>query len=239
MVINPALTSGIIFLGVFTQSLTGFGSALVCMAILPALVGLEIAAPLVALVSITLEMMLLVKYRKAFHWQAIKPLVLSALIGIPIGVWALRKVNEEIFLRILGFVIAGYAIYALLNIRLVKMKRPAWAYAMGFLSGLLGGAYNTSGPPVVIYGNCRGWQPIEFKTNLQGFFLISNLFVVANHAWQGNLTRPVMEYYLWSIPAILIGVITGAGLDRYLSPEVFRKIVEVLLIMLGIRLILP
>ena len=40
-----------IFLAVFTQSLAGFGSALIAMALLPGIVGIQIATPLVALVK--------------------------------------------------------------------------------------------------------------------------------------------------------------------------------------------
>jgi len=50
----------IIFLAVFTQSLSGFGSALVAMALLPALIGIHQAAPLVALVMATIEIFLLI-----------------------------------------------------------------------------------------------------------------------------------------------------------------------------------
>jgi uncharacterized membrane protein YfcA len=146
-------------------------------------------------------------------------------------------VDERLFLTVLGVVIFVYALYALLNIKMPELASPLWAYAAGFLAGILGGAYNTSGPPVILYGNCKRWPPLEFKGNLQGFFIISSLFVALGHAAGRNFTQPVWEYFLWTLPAIGAGYIAGTYLDRYLNPEIFRKVVLVLLILLGMRLI--
>lgn len=228
---------GVIFLAVFVQSMAGFGLALVSMALLPGIVGIQVAAPLVALVGIPLEFLLLVKYRSELNISAVWPLILASLFGIPLGIYVLKRVDEDIVLTFLGIVITGYAIYSLLEVKLPQMKHPIWAYGSGFFAGLLGGAYNTAGPPVIIYGNCRGWLPAEFKGNLQSFFLVGTLFVVAAHVLSGNLTEVVWLDFLWVIPAIGLGFVAGTWLDRYLNPEVFRKVVLVLLILMGLRLI--
>ena len=135
-------------------------------------------------------------------------------------------------------VIIGYALFALLEIRLPQMTHPAWGYGFGFLAGLLGGAYNTSGPPVIVYGNSRGWEPDEFKSNLQGFFLISSIVIALGHAWNGNLTPEVWRYFLTAIPALAVGIVAGIRLDKFLNLETFRKTVLALLIVMGIRLII-
>jgi uncharacterized membrane protein YfcA len=191
---------------------------------------------MVALVALTLQLILLARYHRALNIRAIVPLAAAAFLGIPLGVWALSQVDEDVFLTVLGIVIAGYAVYGLLVVRLPELKNPAWTYIAGFVAGLLGGAYNTSGPPVVIYGDCRRWAPAEFKSNLQGFFMATDLFVIANHAWRGNITSEVWKYYLWALPAIGLGVLAGTSLDRRLNPQTFRKVVLSLLLGLGLRL---
>jgi uncharacterized membrane protein YfcA len=228
----------VIFFAAFTQSLTGFGSALIAMALLPGLVGIHTAAPLVALVAATLELALLLRYRSALNLRAVWRLALAAVVAIPLGVLVLRQVDERIVLSLLGTVLAGYALYALLDLKLPALERPGWGYGFGFIAGLLGGAYNTSGPPVVIYGNCRRWLPAEFKSNLQGFFLLTDLLVIGAHALSSSLTRAVLLDYLWALPAIGLGLLAGIGLDRRLNPEAFRKLVLGLLVVMGVRLIL-
>ena len=84
------------------------------------------------------------------------------MVGIPLGVLMLKRVDETVVLTILGVVIVGYAVYGLLKLKLPRLDGAFWPYLVGFLSGVLGGAYNTSGPPVVIYGNCRGGRQASF-----------------------------------------------------------------------------
>lgn len=227
----------VIFLAVFVQSAAGFGVALVAMAALPPIIGLTSAAPLVALVALLLEVFLVVYYRQALRIENIWRVIAASLLGVPLGVLFLKNIPERFTLSLLGVVIAGYALYALLRLRLPRLERPMWAYLFGFAAGMLGGAYNTSGPPVIIYGNCRGWAPAEFKGNLQGFFLISSVVVAASHYLGGNFTPQVWRDFVLALPALGIGLAAGLSLDRRIRPETFRSGVLLLLLVLGIRLI--
>lgn len=227
-----------VFLGVFTQTLTGFGSALVTMAVLPAVLGIRTASPLVALMAITLETALLIRYRSAINLGAVWRLSLAAVSAIPIGLVAIRSIPEAIVLSILGFILVSYSIYALITPKLPELKPPAWAFGFGFLGGLLSGAYNVAGPAAVIYGNCRGWRPDEFKSNLQAFFIVNDLTVLISHTLAGNLTPTVWSNYLLALPAIGLGIFIGLKVDRRIDPATFKKIVLVLLIVMGARLII-
>jgi uncharacterized membrane protein YfcA len=208
------------------------------MSILPSLLGIQIAAPLVALMAITLEAILLIRLRSAINLRAVWRLSLAAVVGIPIGIVLVRSISEDIVLTILGIVLIGYSLYALIAPRLPELEHPAWAFAFGFVGGILSGAYNVAGPAAVIYGNCRRWNPDEFRSNLQAFFLINDAFVLINHGLAGNLQPIVWSYYLVALPAILLGIFFGLKLDRRINPDVFRKMVQVLLIVMGLRLIL-
>ena len=226
------------FLGCFTQSLTGFGVALVTMALLPSLIGLQIATPLVALVGIVLEALILIRYRGSLKFKSILGLIVSCMVAIPVGVIYFRKLDENIALFLLGLIILLYAIYALWGFRLPTLYHPTWAWIFGFAGGLLGGAYNTSGPPAVVYGNCRKWTPQEFKSNLAGYFLVGSVVVVFTHWLSGNFTSEVWFDFWVTLPALLIGFILGQSLDKWIDPELFRKIVLVMLVVLGIRLMM-
>lgn len=227
----------ILFAAVFTQSVTGFGSALVAMSLLPHLVGIRIAAPFVALATLLMEILLITYYRHALRWRAIWRISLASFLGIPLGVFLLSHIDERILLTILGMLLIGYAIYGLLDQKIPQIKHQLWGYSAGFLAGILGGAYNTSGPPVIIYAHSQNWKPAEFKGNLQGFFLLVSAFVTISHGLSGNLTPAVWQYFLYSLPAIGIGMWIGLRLDKVIKPENFRSIVLCVLLLLGIRLI--
>jgi hypothetical protein len=227
----------IVFVAIFTQSLTGFGLALVSMPLLTAVLGVQTAAPMVALFGLVAEVILLLYYRAAVNVQVIWRLILASLIGVPVGILVIGALDEQVVLTLLGVIVAGYAVYALLKLRLPDIEGSLWAYGFGFAAGILGGAYNTSGPPVIVYGNCRRWPPQEFKANLQGFFLLTTVFVIVSHALAGNYTAEVLRYTLLTLPALAAGVVAGLALSKRINATTFRTMVLWLLLALGAWLI--
>jgi uncharacterized membrane protein YfcA len=232
-----AAVLGVVFAGVFTQGLVGFGSAMLTMPLLPGWIGLPLAAPLVALIAVPTEVIGLFRYRQSLSLRAVSRLVIGMLVGVPLGLMALRYVAPGLLLRVLGALIVGYATYALFEWRLPALHAPGWGYLFGWIAGVIGGAYNTSGPPMVIYGTCRRWPPAEFKGNLQAFFLVADLFVSVAHAAAGNVTLAVCRYFLLSLPVVVVGVLAGMALDRFVNPRLFRRLVLSLLLVLGLRLL--
>lgn len=228
----------IIFFASFTQSVVGFGTAMAGMPLMVGVLGIAISAPLIAMVGLTLEVVMVLNYRQSVSLAVMWRLIAAAVVGIPLGIYAVRRIDEETVLTVLGVVIAGYAIYGLLRLRLPELRSQLWAYGAGFLSGILGGAYNTAGPPVVIYGHCKRWPPEEFRGNLQGFFLVIDVLVVANHAILGNVTPEVWRTYLIALAPLLLGFVIGTRLATRINPDLYSRIVLVMLVILGVRLIL-
>lgn len=235
----PILT--IIFFAVLVQSLSGFGSGLVAMPLLAQLIGLEKAAPLIALIGIFLNLSLTLYYRYEFQLNAVIRLTLSAAIAIPFGVYWAQYFNPEFGLKLLGFVIIIYAAIALIlerfKIPLPRLDSPRWTYGFGLLSGLLSGAYNTGGPPVVIYGACRRWNPAVFKSNLNGFFMVSTAMVIFNHALHRHYTDTVFKLFLYSLPVMAIAIVAGLFLSKFINPIGFRTLILILLVAIGLRLL--
>lgn len=225
------------FIAGFIQSATGFGSALIPMPILIRLFGIQIAAPFVSLLSLLIETILFLHFKKMINFRVVRQMAVGLIVGIPIGIWAPRYLQERFVLSTLGVVILGYALYSLLNLKLPQLQKPLWAYLAGFLSGLLGGAYNTTGPPAIIYGNCRRWEPTQFKANLQGFFIVASIWVAINHGLAGNYTISILRTFLASFAAILVGIWAGLKISQRINPDIFRKIVHWLLILLGVQLL--
>lgn len=226
----------VVFLAVLVQAATGFGLALVSMPLLTAVLGLPTAAPLMAIVGLGAEFVLLLHFRAAVNLAAVRGLVLAAFIGTPVGLYLLRVIDPAVGARVLGLVVAAYAAYALLSPYLPKLTHPSWAWLFGFAAGVIGGLYNTSGPPVIIYGSCRRWPPTTFKGNLQGFFLPTGILVLAGHMWAGNVTPTVWHNVWLAIPAAGVGLLVGVVVGGRISPATFRKVVLFFLLIIGLRL---
>ena len=231
------LIGGILFLSAFTQGLSGFGVALVSMALLPGVIGIRDSIALVALIALVVDFSLLLRYWRSLQFQKVLPLILASLVGVPFGIFLLRRLDEGLALAILGIILVGYSLYALSGLRLPELKNKAWAYGAGFIGGLLGGAYNTPGPPVIMYASCKKWEPDVFKGNLQSFFVQNSIIVVLGHWISGSFTSDILSLFWRGLPWLVAGIFAGLWMDRSLSPALFRKLVFVLLIVTGLRLI--
>ena len=239
VLIEALLVCVIVFGSAFPLAVTGFGVALVGMPLLAWLLGVQVAAPLVALYGILLNLVILYHYRLSFNYRATAGIIMSSVIGVPLGVWTLSNINETVVLHVLGLILIGYSGYVLIVPRLPQISpNPGWAFGFGFIAGCLGGAYNAFGPPVIIYGNLRRWSRNEFKSNLQGFFIVNALVVIITHAVNGNLSWLVWRNCALAVPASLLGLAVGLWLDRFINQELFRKLVLYLLLLLGLGLLL-
>jgi uncharacterized protein len=227
-----------LFFAFLTFGLTGFGSGLIGMALLVPVLGLATAAPTFALISICGECLMFLRYREHIQLQSVWRLATASLIAIPIGILIIPHLNEHLVLIILGIVVAGYGIYSLFMPHLPTITNRRWGFAFGFVSGLLTGAYNSGGPPLVIYGNLTRWGREEFKSNLPGMFMLNSVVVITSHFLAGHYTQPVLENVIIGLPAMLIGLFVGWALDKRVNPETFRKMVLFLLVVIGVRLIL-
>ena len=124
----------IVFFAIFTQTLAGFGLALVSMPLLVLVIDIQVASPLVALIGIVAEIVLLARYRDNLQIQTIWRLAIASIVGVPIGVILLSQVDGDLILMVLGVVIAGLCAvwiveffdYQLLLIRVGHMDSGSW-----------------------------------------------------------------------------------------------------------------
>ena len=232
------IVSGIIFLAALTQSVTGFGFAIVSMSFLPGVIGLQSAVPMVTLVGIVANVVIWYSYRRYCNFNAVKILAIASIITTPFGVFLLKYIPEAIALKGLGILIFSYVLYDWLNLSLPSLKSSIWAYLFGGMSGILNGAYTTGGPPVIVYANCRHWNPQEFKGNLTAIFFFGSLLAAIVHGWQGNITISVGKFAIYSLPGFALGLWLGIMLSNKINPQVFKRITLALLMVAGLRLLI-
>ncbi len=225
---------GIIFAAAFVRSALGFGDAVVAMPLLAMAIGLKTATPLVAFMGPTISLLILMKGWRAGDMKAAARLIVASLLGIPLGIYGLARLPEEPLKIVLGVLILLYGLFGLARPSVRIRGEKAWVpWMVGWTAGVLGGAYNTNGPPVVAYGMLRGWPPDRFRATLQGYFLPTGLMILAGHGLAGMWTGEVLKLYLYSLPAIVVGVVLGGLINKKLTQSVFAKLVYVSLAAMG------
>lgn len=223
----------VLWLAAFVRSAVGFGDALLAMPLLALLLGLQVATPLVGLTGLVISLIILSTSWRQVDVRNFWRLTVASLVGMPFGIWLLQHGDERVVNLVLGLLLVGYGAYNLSRPTLPALRSEAWAYPFGFVAGVLGSAYNTSGPPVVIYGAMRRWPPDLFRATLQGFFLVSNVIVIAGHGLAGLWTQELLLLTLLSLPVLLSAIAVGAVVNRRIPAAQFTRVVNGLLVLVG------
>jgi uncharacterized protein len=232
------LIAALVFLASFVQSLSGFGFAIVVMPLLTLVLGLQTAAPLVALTALTVYVINVARFRRAINAGEVLRLGLASALGVPMGIWIVANMDATLVKQALGLLLILYALYSLARPTAAWIPSPRWVYPAGFVAGCLGGAYNTPGPPAIVYATLRQWPRDEFRAGLQSLFLVNGLLVVASHFVAGHMTVPVLTYCLYTVPALVLGILLASRVDSKVDRGRFRLLVAVMILLVGLTLVL-
>lgn len=232
-----ALIGIIVFLAGFTHGLSGFGSILLSLPLLAIFLDIKTVIPLVGLIGLCITIILFIQLWKHLDWRKIYPLFVGALPGIPIGVFFLKKLDQAIIQWILGIILVTYSLYSLFFLSTNKGIREGWAYLFGFFTGCLGGALGAPGPPAIVYTSLQNWSKDKIKVTLQGIFLVAFSGVVLFHAVSGITTAAVFRFFLVSLPLLFLGTYAGSLFYGRIREEYYKRIVLVLLALLGVLMI--
>jgi uncharacterized membrane protein YfcA len=228
------LTVLALFLSTIIRQISGFGFALVSMPLLTLLLGIRAATPFVAISSVTVGLLMV-----SSNWQEADRRILFqlfgvALLGVPLGVLLLGYLPEEWVKRGLGFLLVFYSLYALFQPELPLVQNAFITLICGFASGVLTGAYNTGGPPIIVYGTLRHWSREQFRSTLQLFFLLVSTLAVIGHGLTGLWTTQMWWLYLYSLPGLFLGHLVGDKLHRIIPSHLFSRIIYGMLIVTGL-----
>ncbi|OPZ11051.1 MAG: Sulfite exporter TauE/SafE [candidate division BRC1 bacterium ADurb.BinA364] len=215
----------------------GFGDALIAMPLLAMLIGVRDATGLVGLAGMSLSILMLWNERQAVDFRGAWRLILASCMGIPVGLHFLKHGDERIVKFVLSAVIIGFSLFKLLRPALGRLKSDNAAFLFGFCAGVLGGAYNSDGPPLVIYGSLKRWSPQAFRATLAGIFATTGWAILIGQASAGLWTANVMQLYVLALPLVAAAALIGKALHRVLPPGKFDFCIHAMLIVIGAGLL--
>ncbi len=221
----------------FTQGFTGFGSALIMLPLLTMLLGVKTVVPLVILLGLCINVILLPQVFRYVDWKRIITLLTANVPGILVGVYILKTMSTGFLEMVIGVLLVAFPSY--LMSRGVPQREVArgWVWPVGFLSGVLGGSVGAGGPPVIIYTAMQPWGKHVIKSTLVGFFLLTSIVASVAQAAGGLVTREVLSLFASGLSALVMGVFAGSYLFGRVDSDAYRKVLNVLLILLGVLML--
>jgi uncharacterized membrane protein YfcA len=227
----------IVFLGALVRSTFGFGDALIEMPLLALVISIKVATPIVAAYGIVLAIAILLREWKHINLRSTWRLILSSAIGIPFGIYYLHAVPESITKIGLGIILILTALFNIVYPKNMPTVHQNSAYGFGFLAGVLGSAYNTNGPPILLYAVMQKWDPATFRATMQSYFLPVNLLIVISHIGSGLWQTKTLSIFLYGFPVVIGAFFLGTFLSGKLDTTKFNKALYAVVLGMGIILI--
>ena len=218
-----ACIAGVVMLAGIVQGVLGFGFGLTAMALIPLLIGVKAAVPLVAVFGGVVNLALLIRFRRDLDARAALPLLVGCGIGIPFGVWLLRSLDPALLVLGLGILVLGYVLNAARRGGQTRELGTGWGSALGLASGVLGGAFSTGGPPAVVWVSSKPWGPAQLRATLLADFTLIAAVQLSLFANNGMLTSTELKAAALGLPAAGLGSFLGARTGDRIDPKRFKQ----------------
>jgi uncharacterized membrane protein YfcA len=234
----------VILIGVASliQGYCGFGFGIVAMALL-AMTGmpLEAVALVVTFVGTgVIAWLLWLSWKDGkVVWRAVRSLLIGALFGLPLGyVFLVRFGDQPIGRLVLGVVLLIFSLVGLLKQGGTFRVPHRWGVLMGWLSGVIGGAFVSGGPPVVIYLQGQVDDPRVIKSSIQTVFLLMMFMRIVAAGTTGLLAdRSVWWLTFLAVCPAMILLWLGHWLSRFGTASFHRLAAQVMIGLFGLGLI--
>jgi uncharacterized membrane protein YfcA len=223
----------------FVQGLSGFGFSLVALSFWVWSLEPRLAAVLAVFGGLTGQLLAAFTVRRGFDARRVLPFIGGGLLGLPLGLWLLPRVDSVLFRALVGTLLAVWCPVMLASARLPKLR--AGGRAGDAIAGLVGGAMGPlggfTGAVPTLWCTLRGFERDAQRAVIQNFNLAMLAVTMAGYAVTGTATRAMLPLMAVVAPALLLPALLGMRVYVGISPAAFRNVVLSLLTLSGLAML--
>ena len=178
--------------------------------------------------------------RKPPPWREVRPAIIASVVGVASGLalqqW-LSAGSSQWMRLMLGVVVVASALNLVFSGKVRAQPSPPASYAAyGWLSGLLGGLFATSGPPMVYHMLRQPLDPVFIRRCLVLVFIVNNASRLVMVAGTGQLSGRSLVLCAVALPVAFIATRVAARWGTRLSRRRVVALTGVLLCATGFTL---
>lgn len=206
------------------RGFSGFGAALIFVPLVSALLGPQVAVPLLLVTDGIMTAGMIPAALKTADRRDVLIMALGALIGVPSGTLLLTSL-DPVTLRWGIVVLAALMLVVLVSgWRYLGRPKPPLTILVGLVSGVCSGAAQIGGPPVVAYWLGSQSPAVVVRANIIFYFAISTLIAAVGYIWGGLITLHILALAVIIAPFYGFGTWAGSRMFGLASERTFRRI---------------
>jgi uncharacterized protein len=232
------LSTGICFAGVLSGAF-GVAFPLIAGPLFLLLYKPSDALLLTALCTLLSNLSSAVLLRHSIKYQLRWQLIIPVLIGIPLGTALVTHIEAPTALRTgFGLLLAITSAVCLLPRKVIITGEHSLVdLIIGILGGVLGGMFAAPVALTATWLSMRGLEKMIIRALLQPLMILSQLIIVLSLCCTGSLRLHILYTVGLYIPALMLGVLCGVFIFNVISTSAYIKVVNVLILLVGIILI--
>lgn len=222
------LAAAITSLAGAVRGFSGFGSALIHIPLVSAVYSPQVAVATFVIIDFLTGLYFVPKVYKDASWREILPLASAAIVAAQFGTLVLLYA-DSITLRWMICGLVGVILAVLVSgWRYHGRPMLAVTIGVGLIAGLLGGAVQISGPPVIIYWLGSALAAHVVRANFIVYFAIFSAASIVTYAVRGLLTPDIVAISLLIGPLQVAAMAFGSRLFMIASEVDYRRIAYVI-----------
>lgn len=225
------------------RSAAGFGAVLIAMPMLAFVLPISTAVSVTtALTAITSVHQVSRGWRRV-AWRQFAIMAFYSGIGIGLGFYFIRLLDEHTLRRSLGVFLIVYSIYAVATAKASHTVSPRWRGALAASTGIAGGLLGTLfgagvGPIYVVYFNALRMEREIFRVTMSTVVLLGGAARIAGYARFGFYEASSITLIAIGLPLVVVGSWLGDRVIQRLDPQVFGWLVSGLILLSGVGLLI-
>jgi len=174
-------------------------------------------------------------YWKRWDNRLLMSLIPGAIMGVTAAYLIIDIINAEHLRMMIAIICIVFSLKNLLlkQTTLTVLNNKVGALVLSIFSGLTSSLVHAGGPPIIIYFSAIGLAPNKFIATAAIFFAIMNIIKLIGATTLGLLTNETILTALAFFPLAFIGNWIGLKINTVLNKQLFLKIMNYLLLILG------
>lgn len=235
------LMSAIVVLGFIVRGMTGFGGTLIITPLALLFLDVKLAIPVILVISFLGNLYLVYHVRKDINKKIFLTFLIPSIVGIAIGTYLLKVLDSRLITILLAIFILIFSIKLFFSEKAKAIKRKIdriKGNIAGFIAGSIDGFIGMGGPPIVMYFDYLGLKKHVFRATMVMIFIVFNISRLVTYTYSGLMSLEIIKTGIYLMPAMVIGTLIGMKMHFRLNEILFRKIVAVILLLIGVALLI-
>lgn len=222
-----------LFGAAWVRGYSGFGLSALVISAASLVMNPLLVVPVVLISDIALTVQQARDIRHEIDWRRTLTLFAGALIGVPLGIYALTQISIDTARALIAAFILTMSLALLAGFHFRRQIGDKSHIAVGLFSGIANGA-GVGGLPVAVFFAALPVSAATFRATLIAYFTLLDLWSVPLLWHAGLVTRETLLACAYALPLLIAGIHFGNRAFRQAEPTNFRRFAIMLLMSLSI-----